>query len=182
MTTRRLAFVKWGGAPLRNPQRTGRALGNFASVTNLTVVKCFYDKRTAYWEPRSGRGTAHLMVNGDNRSYFLFKVPTLFSAGRSPLLLAARPTAPAYEHACTHSALRHARARAPTRALAHTHAQERPTTTDATCGPPAWLTGSLHDRGIRSVRSPPRRAPLLATPIATPLQVGRPERPRLFVS
>ena len=60
------------------------------------------------------------------------------------------------------------------------HAQERPTTNDATCGPPAWLTGTLHEGGIRSVRSPPRRAPLLATPIATPLQGGRPERPGLF--
>jgi hypothetical protein len=39
---------------------------------------------------------------------------------------------------------------------------------------PAWLTGTLHDGGIRSVRSPPRRAPLLATPIAKPLQCGRP--------
>ena len=42
----------------------------------------------------------------------------------------------------------------------------------------AWLTGRLHDGGIRSVRSPPRRAPLLATPIATPLQGGRPENPK----
>ena len=64
------------------------------------------------------------------------------------------------------------------------HAHERSTTNDATCGPPAWLTGRLHDRGIRSVRSPPRRALLmallLATPIATPLQGGRPERPGLL--
>ena len=66
-------------------------------------------------------------------------------------------------------------------APAHTHAQERPTTNDATCGPPAWLTGRLHDRGIRSVRSPPRRALLLATtPIATPLQGGHPERSDLL--
>ena len=67
-----------------------------------------------------------------------------------------------------------------THAPAHTHAQERPTTNDTTCGPPAWLTGRLHEGGIRSVRSPPRRAPLLATPIATPLQGGRPERPGLL--
>ena len=67
-------------------------------------------------------------------------------------------------------------------ASARTHAHERPTTNDATCGPPAWLTGSLHEGGTRSVRSPLRRAPLLATPIATPLQGGRPERPGLFVS
>ena len=55
-------------------------------------------------------------------------------------------------------------------------------TNDATCGPQEWLTGSLHDGGIRSVRSPLRRAPLLATPIATPLQCGRPERSGLLVS
>ena len=53
-------------------------------------------------------------------------------------------------------------------------------TNDATCGPQEWLTGSLHEGGIRSVRSPLRRAPLLATPIATPLQCGRPKRPDLL--
>ena len=42
------------------------------------------------------------------------------------------------------------------------------------CG--ACLTGRLHEGGIRSSRSPRRRPPLLATPIATPLQGGRPER------
>ena len=72
------------------------------------------------------------------------------------------------------------RARARTRASARTHAHERSTTNDATCGPPAWLTGTLQDGGTWSVRSPLRRAPLLATPIATPLQGGRPERPRPF--
>ena len=97
-----------------------------------------------------------------------------------PFLLAARRTAPAYEHARTRSALHHARARARTRALARTRKNDRRPTNDATCGPPAWLTGTLHDRGIRSVRSPPRRAPLLATPIATPLQGGRPKRPGLL--
>ena len=40
--------------------------------------------------------------------------------------------------------------------------------------------GKLHDGGIRSVRSPLRRSPLLATPIATPLQCGRPKRPGLL--
>ena len=34
--------------------------------------------------------------------------------------------------------------------------------------------------GIRSVRSPPRRAPLFAPPISTPLKGGRPERPGLL--
>ena len=53
-------------------------------------------------------------------------------------------------------------------------------TNDATSGPQEWLTGSLHDGGIRSVRSPLWRAPLLATPIATPLQCGRPERSDLL--
>ena len=38
--TRRLAFGKWGGAPLRNQQRTGRAVGNFVSVTNLKLLEC----------------------------------------------------------------------------------------------------------------------------------------------
>ena len=53
-------------------------------------------------------------------------------------------------------------------------------TNDATSGPQEWLTGSLHDGGTRSVRSPLRRAPLPATPIATPLQCGRPKRPGPF--
>ena len=55
-----------------------------------------------------------------------------------------------------------------------------PATNDTTCGPPEWLTGKLQDEGTRSVRSPPRRPPLLATPIATPLQGGRPERSGLL--
>ena len=93
-------------------------------------------------------------------AFFLFRVPTLFLAGRFRARLF---------RACTR-----------THAPAHTHAQERPTTNDATCGPPAWLTGSLYGGGVRSVRSLPRRAPLLATPIATPLQGGRPERPGLL--
>ena len=53
-------------------------------------------------------------------------------------------------------------------------------TNDATSGPQEWLTGRLHYRGTRSVRSPLRRAPLLATPIATPLQCGRLKRPGLL--
>ena len=57
--------------------------------------------------------------------------------------------------------------------LPRAHTNDR-RTNDATCGPQAWLTGSLHEGGIRSVRSPPWRAPLLATPIAKPLQCGRP--------
>ena len=47
------------------------------------------------------------------------------------------------------------------RARTHASAYRRPTANDATCGPPAWQTGSLHDGGIRSVRSPsPSRVPL----------------------
>ena len=57
--------------------------------------------------------------------------------------------------------------------LASAHTDDR-RTNDATCGPQACLTGKLHDGGIRSVRSPPRRPPLPATPIAKPLQCGRP--------
>ena len=93
-------------------------------------------------------------------AFFLFRVPTLSLAGRFRA--------------------RRFRARTRTHAPAHTHAQERPTTNDATCGPPAWLTGTLHEGGTRGVRSPLRRAPLLAIPIATPLQGGRPERPGPF--
>ena len=89
-------------------------------------------------------------------AFFLFRVPTLVFT--RPFLLATRS---ALRHACTH---------------ARTHAHGRSTTNDATCGPPAWLTRTLQDRELRSVRSPLRRAPLLATPIATPLQCGRPER------
>jgi hypothetical protein len=48
-----------------------------------------------------------------------------------------------------------------------------------------FFSGMLHDGGIRSVRSPLRRAPLLATPIPTPLQHrvqgGRPKRPGLLL-
>ena len=44
--------------------------------------------------------------------------------------------------------------------------------------PPQTHQGGL--LGIRSVRSPLRRVPLLAAPIATPLQGDRPERPGLL--
>ena len=69
----------------------------------------------------------------------------------------------------------HARAR-----CARTEDAQRRTIRHTTCGPPEWLAGKLQDEGTRSVRSPPRRAPLFATPIATPLQGGRPERPGLL--
>ena len=105
---------------------------------------------------------AHGGLHARVQCIFLFTVPTLFLTARFCARLFHART-------CTH-------------APAHTHAQERPTTNDATCGPPAWLTGRLHGGGIRSAHSPPRWAPLLATPIDTPLQGGRPERPDLFVS
>ena len=85
--------------------------------------------------------------------------PTPFLAGRSFFLLDS------------HCAARHARPHARTLASAHTDDRR---TNDATFGQQAWLTGSLHDGGIRSVRSPLRRPPLLATRIAMPLQCGRP--------
>ena len=96
---------------------------------------------------------------------FLFRVPSLFPG---------RPLFPPL--IC--SALRHACMHARTHARTRTHG--RPTTNDAACGLPAWLTGLLHEGGTWSVRSPPRRTPLLATPIATPLQRGRPERSGFF--
>ena len=72
-------------------------------------------------------------------------------------------------------ALRHARTHA------HTRPHGRPTTNDATCGPPAWLTGPLHEEGIRSVRSPLRRAPLLG-PYRHALARRPPRKARPFVS
>ena len=60
-------------------------------------------------------------------AFFLFRVPTLFLAGRYFFLLAAHC---AVRHACSH-----------TRTLARACTDDR-RTNDATCGPPAWLTGS----------------------------------------
>ena len=101
-------------------------------------------------------------------AFFLFRVPTLFLAGRSSFfLLAAHCVA---RHACSHA-----------RSLARARTDDR-RTNDATCGPPAWLTGLQHEGGIRSTRSPLRWPPLLATPIAMPLQGGRPKRSGLLVS
>ena len=60
---------------------------------------------------------------------FLFRVPTLFSAGRFPFLLAACRTAPAYGHARARAALHHARARARTRVLARARKNDRRRTT-----------------------------------------------------
>ena len=80
-------------------------------------------------------------------TFFLFRVPTLVSAGRFPFLLAARRAAPAYEHTRTRSALHHARARARTRALARTRTNGRRRTTRRAVRRRAWLTGSLHEGG-----------------------------------
>ena len=103
---------------------------------------------------------------------FFFRVPTLFLAGRSFFLFASRCVG------CSFFLLAFALCRVPRlpatkNPLARAHTNDR-RTDDATCGPQAWLTGRLHGGGTRSVRSPPRRAPLLATPIAKPLQCGRP--------
>ena len=100
--------------------------------------------------------------------------PSLALAGRFPAVLSfcLLRVAPAALSFCSALALRRApRLPASKNTLASAHDRR---TNDATCGPQAWLTGSLHEGGIRSVRSPPRRAPLLATPIAKPLQCGRP--------
>ena len=68
--------------------------------------------------------------------------------------------------------------RAPrTHAPARTRAHERPTTNDATCGPPAWLTGRLHEGGIRSVRSP-LGGPLSSRPLSPrPCKAAAPKGP-----
>ena len=112
------------------------------------------------------------------------------SQGRlSFLLFASRCASRSFFLLAPRCAVRHTRPQAKTRslsramparkqkharsALASAHTDDR-RTDEATCGPQAWLTGRLHEGGIRSVRSPLRRAPLLATPIAKPLQCGRP--------
>ena len=100
--------------------------------------------------------------------------PFFFRPAVSPSCLQRITRCPHASAPAPASALRHARS------LARTHALGRPTTNDATCGPPAWLTGTPHEEGLRSVRSPLRRPPLLATPIASPLQGGRPERSGLL--
>ena len=109
---------------------------------------------------------------------FFFRVPTLFLAGRSFFLFVSRCVG------CSFFLLAFALRRAPRlpankNPLASAHTDDR-RTNDTTCGPQAWLTGALHEGGIRSVRSPLRRAPLLATLIATPLQCGSPQRPDLL--
>ena len=113
-------------------------------------------------EPRSARAVVHFLVQGSH--------PT---SGRPscPFLFAARCAAPACKHARTCSALRHARARARTRARTRTNDRRR-TTRRAVRRRGAWLTGSLHKGGIRSVRSPLRRPPLLTTPTARPCKVA----------
>ena len=68
------------------------------------------------------------------------------------------------------------------RQSAHARTHARTTTNDSTCGSPAWLAGTLHWGGSRGERSPSRRPPPDTTPIAMPLQGGRPERPGPFVS
>ena len=102
-----------------------------------------------FGRPFSGRSFFLLASRCAGRSFFLLASLLALALRRAPRLPANKNT------------------------LASAHTDDR-RTNDATCGPQAWLTGSLHEGGIRSVRSPPRRAPLLATPIAKPLQCGRP--------
>ena len=68
-------------------------------------------------------------------------------------------------------------ARTHARTRARTHAHPRSTTNDATCGPPAWLTGRLQERGIRSVRSPLRRPPSLRPLSPCPCKAAAPKGP-----
>ena len=128
--------------------------------THTAILSFMQDLARRSHCPRWSRSTHCVFL-------FFFRVPTLLLAGRSFFLLAS------------HCAARHAHPRARTFASPRTDDRRK---NDATCGPQAWLTGSLHEGGIRSVRSSLRRAPLLATPIATPLHCGRPKRPGLFVS
>ena len=108
---------------------------------------------------------------------FFFRVPT--QSAVSPFCLQGIAPRP---HTSTHVPAAHCATLARTHARTHarTRTHGRPAVNNGTCGPPAWLTGRLHEGGTRSLRSPLRRAPLLASPIATPFQGGRPERPGLL--
>ena len=93
--------------------------------------------RTSYAEPtvRGGlraRALRLFLVRGSHPLFGRpFFVPACSSLRGAPM--------PARPHPQAASALRHARSHARTRA------HGRPTTNDATCGPPAWLTGTLHE-------------------------------------
>ena len=78
--------------------------------------------------------------------------------------VALPPRATGKRFGSAHCAARHARPHARTFASPSPCTLYDRRTNDATCGPQAWLTGSLHEGGIRSARSPLRRPPLLATP------------------
>ena len=143
-----------GSVLLRAPCHMRRSRSPRSSLNHSTYAALLFlvqDLTRRSHCPRWSRST--------HGAFLLLQVPTLFLAGRSFFLLASRCVA------------RHARPHA--RTLSRTRTDDR-RTNDATCGPQAWLSGSLHYGGIRSVRPSLRRAPLLATPIATPLQCGRP--------
>ena len=128
----------------------------FFAPQHVHSASLFYvGPRTPLPPPAPGRPR---WSRSTHSAFFLFRVPTLFLAGCSFFVLAA------------HCAARHARSHA--RSLARVRTDDR-RTNDATCGPPAWLTGTLHDGGTQSVRSPLWRAPLLATLFAMPLHCGR---------
>ena len=79
------------------------------TIPPTTPRRYYYYQYPRRW-PRSTRMCS---------AFIFFRVPTLSLAGRFRA--------------------RRFRARTRTHAPAHMHAQERPTTNDATCGPPAWL-------------------------------------------
>ena len=108
--------------------------------THTALLSFMQDLTCSSYCPRQSRSTHGV--------FFFFRVPTLFLTGRSFFLLAS------------HCVARHARPHARTLARARTDGRR---TNNATCVPQAWLTGPLHEGGTRSVRSPLRRAPLLAT-------------------
>ena len=152
--------------------------------TRWLILSCLHVAKCSIFVARGPSGLLLSFFSSSGFFLFFFRVPTLFLAGHSFFLLAPRCAAcRARPHARTeipalfffllasHCAARHARLYARAFPSLRTDDQR---TNDATCGPQAWLTGRLHDGGIRSVRSPLRRAPLLATPIAKPLQCGRP--------
>ena len=144
------------------------------STLGFTVIANDQSLRFLSFMHRPPRCSHHPRISQHARrlSFSSSGFPPFFLAGRSFFLLVSRCVG------CSFFLLAFALRRAPRlpankNPLASAHTDDR-RTDDATCGPQAWLTGTLHDGGIRSVRSPLRRAPLLATPIAKPLQCGRP--------
>ena len=133
-----------------------------AKITAHTQRRC----RHSIPRPCGTHATFFLVLDHCPLSFFGRNFSSSFLRHALPRQLARTPSA--------------ARLATPARTRAPRAHERRPVTNDTTCGPPEWLTGKLQHGGTRSVRSPPRQPPLLATPIATPLQGGRPERPGLL--